>query len=64
MNRVELQNSCMALAHTYLFIPSNLNGSCFDPDSGKLDNEQLRKNMTVATDIYIERVNGAPCRSS
>ena len=39
MNRVELQNGCLALAHANLFIPSNLNGSCFDPDSGKLDNE-------------------------
>lgn len=44
-----------------LFIPSNLNGSCFDPDMGKLDSERLRKNMTTATEIYIKRVNGAPC---
>jgi len=64
MNRVELRNGCLALAHANLFIPSNLNGSCFDPDSGKLDTERLRKNMTVATDIYIERVNGVPCGSS
>ena len=61
MNRVELQNGCLALAHANLFIPSNLNGSCFDPDSGKLDNDRLRRNMAMATDIYIERVNGAPC---
>ena len=34
MNGVELQNRCLALAHANLFIPSNLNGSCFDPDRG------------------------------
>ena len=27
-NRVELQNGCLALGHTNLFIPSTLNGSC------------------------------------
>ena len=61
MNRVELQNGCLAVAHANLFIPSNLNGSCFNPDTGKLDGERLRKNMTTATEIYIERVNGALC---
>ena len=30
LNRIELQNGCLARAHTNLFIPSNLNGSCFD----------------------------------
>ena len=64
MNRVELQNGCLALAHANLFIPSNLNGSCFNPDTGKLDADRLSKNMTSATDLYIERVNGAPCGSS
>lgn len=28
LNRVELQNGCLALAHTNLFIPSTLSGSC------------------------------------
>lgn len=35
LNRVELQNGCLALTHANLFIPSNLNGSCFDPDTGR-----------------------------
>ena len=61
LNRVELQNGCLALGHANLFIPSNLNGSCFDPQTGKLDQERLRKNMDQATDIYISRVNGFPC---
>ena len=43
---------------SYLFI---LNGSCFDPQTGKLDQERLRKNMDQATDIYISQVNGSPC---
>ena len=42
LNRVELQNGCMALAHANLFIPSNLNGSCFDPETGKVDQERLK----------------------
>ena len=46
------------------FIPSSLNGSCFNPDTGKLDADRLSKNMKSATDLYIERVNGAPCGSS
>lgn len=37
MNRVELQNGCMAVAHANLFIPSNLNGS------SELDNKKLVK---------------------
>ena len=42
-------------------IPSTLNGSCFNPDTGKVDPEQLKKNMDLATDVYINRVNNAPC---
>ena len=64
LNRVELQNGCLALAHANLFIPSNLNGSCFSPIDGKLDQERLKKNMDTATDIYISRCNGAPCGDS
>ena len=61
LNGVELQNGCLAVAHANLFIPFNLNGSCFDPESGKLDQEWLKVNMDTATDIYIRRCNGAPC---
>ena len=61
LNRVELQNGCLALGHANLFIPSNLNGSCFDSQTGKLDQDKLRSNMDQATDIYISRVNGSHC---
>ena len=61
LNRVELQNGCLALAHANLFIPSNLNGSCFNPETGRLDQERLKRNMDLATDIYISRANNAPC---
>ena len=61
LNRVELQNGCLALAHSNLFIPSNLNGSCFDPETGKVDQTRLKANLDRATDIYIERCNGSPC---
>ena len=36
LNRVELQNGCMALGHANLFIPSTLAGSCLDAKSKKL----------------------------
>ena len=64
LNQVELQNGCLALAHSNLFIPSNLNGSCFDPDSGTIDQQRLMANMDTATDVYISRCNGAPCGES
>ena len=64
LNRVELQNGCLAVAHANLFIPSNLNGSCFDPSTGKVDQGRFDANMTLATQIYIDRVNGAPCGST
>ncbi len=61
LNRVELQNGCLTLAHSNLFIPSNLNGSCFNPETGKLDKSRLKANMDTATEIYINRANNAPC---
>ena len=64
LNRVELQNGCLACAHANLFIPSNLNGSCFSPDTGKVDMNLLKSNMDSVTDIYISRVNQAPCGDS
>lgn len=63
-NRVELQNGCLSLAHSNLFIPSNLNGSCFDPETGQLDHQRLQANMDLATDIYIRRCDGASCGSA
>ena len=45
LNRVELQNGCLALGHANLFIPSTLGGSCVDSATGKIDavNALLRK---------------------
>jgi len=51
----------LSLAHSNLFIPSNLSGSCFDSETGKVDKEKLKTNMQLATEIYIQRVNNAPC---
>lgn len=51
----------VSLPHAKLFLPSNLNGSCFSPDTGKVDLERLKTNMDDATDIYISCTNGAPC---
>ena len=45
-NRVELQNGCLALGHTNLFIPSTLNGSCMV--SGQVDDDLLCKNLDSA----------------
>ena len=61
LNRVELQNGCLALAHANLFIPSTLGGSCIDTKTGKMNREKYIANMNLATEVYISRVNGAPC---
>ncbi len=49
LHRVKLQNGCLALAHANLFIPSILDGSCFNPETGKVDPKRLRRNMDLAT---------------
>ena len=36
----------------------------FDPESGKVDLDRLKQNMATATQIYIDRVNNAPCGST
>ena len=59
-NRVELQNGCLSLAHANLFIPSTLNGSCLN-SSGKVDEKLLSENLNSAIDVYISRVDKAPC---
>jgi hypothetical protein len=62
MNRVELQNGCLALGHSNnVFIPSTLAGSNLDPNTGKLHKENYSKNMELATEAYINRVNHSPC---
>ena len=60
-NRVELQNGCLALGHTNLFIPSTLGGSPYNPDTGLLDMERVRENLDLATSVYMDRVNHSPC---
>ena len=61
LNRVELQNGCLSLGHANLFIPSTLAGSSFNPATGAVDMERVRKNLDLATDVYINRVNNCPC---
>ena len=41
LNRAELQNGCLALGHTTLFIPSTLGGSPYNPDTGFMDMERV-----------------------
>ena len=60
LNRVELQNGCLALAHANLFIPSTMHGSCRS-ESGQVDQEVLKRNLNSAIDVYLDRVDEAPC---
>lgn len=60
LNRVELQNGCLALAHANLFIPSMMLGSCRS-ESGQIDQDMLKRNLDAAIDVYLEIVDGAPC---
>ena len=64
LNRVELQNGCLSLGHANLFIPSTLNGSCVDPNTGEIDTQKLKANLSNAIDVYIDRVDGCPCGST
>lgn len=59
LNEVELMNGCIAKAHANLYIPSTLSGNNYD--SNGLNNEKLRENLDIATDVYIDRVNGSAC---
>jgi len=61
LNKVELQNGCLSLGHANLFIPSTLNGSCIDPNTGEIDPQKLKDNLSSAIDVYIDRVDGSPC---
>lgn len=61
LNRVELQNGCLSLGHSNLFIPSTMAGSAFNPSTGAVDMERVKKNLDLATDVYIDRVNNCPC---
>lgn len=61
LNEVELQNGCVALPHTNLFIPSMLGGSVFSPETGNINMDRVRNNLELATSVYIDRVNNCPC---
>ena len=60
---MELQNGCLALGHANLFIPPTLNGSCLT-QSGEVNQEMLRRNLDSFIDVYISRVDRAPCAST
>ena len=60
LNIVELQNSCLAHAHSSMFIPSTLHGSPISNETGKIDYDGLHKNLSTAIDVYIQRCNHAP----
>ena len=63
-NRVELQSSCLALALANLLIPTTLNGACLIND-GKVNQTKLKENLSSAIiDVYLSRVDGAPCASN
>ena len=59
LNKVELQNGCLALGHSNLFIPSTIYGSNFV--NGDIDKDTLVKNLDAALGVYMNAVNGAPC---
>ena len=50
LNRVELQNGCLAIAHTNLYIPSTIHGSNCD-ETGAVDYDKLKKNLETASDV-------------
>ena len=59
LNKVELQNECLALGHSNLFISSTINGSNFV--NGELDEDKLKQNFEAAITVYMNTVNGSPC---
>ena len=59
LNRVELQNGCLAMAHSNIFIPSTIHGSNLG-QSVSIDYQQLERNLDSAADVYISKCNNAP----
>ncbi|CAB4005889.1 Chromatin modification-related YNG2 [Paramuricea clavata] len=59
LNKVELQNGCLALGHSNVYIPSTIHGS--NIVNGELDQEKLCKNLEAAITVYTNTVNGSPC---
>ena len=62
LHPVELMNGCLALAHSNMFIPSTLGGPVHGVNG--IDQEHLTVNLDLAADIYISRVQSAPCGSA
>lgn len=60
LNKVELQNGCLSVGHSHLFIPSTIHGSNMN-EMGQINKEQQKKNLEAATDVYISAVDGTPC---
>ena len=60
LNKVELQNGCLSVGHSNLFIPSTIHGSNKDA-MGQIDKEKQKKNLEAATDVYISAVDGSSC---
>uniref|UniRef100_A0A1X7VJG4 Uncharacterized protein n=1 Tax=Amphimedon queenslandica TaxID=400682 RepID=A0A1X7VJG4_AMPQE len=61
LNRVELQNGCLSRCHSNTFIPSTISGSCVDSETGNINKEKLKENLSLAINAYISRVNNSPC---
>ena len=61
LNRVELQNGRLSRGHSNTFILPTLGGSCYDESTGSVDRSKLARNMDLAIDAYISRVNGCSC---
>ena len=58
LNKVELLNGCISVGHSYVFMPSTLNGPCYTAE-GSIDDEKVKLNQNTATDVYIDRVSGS-----
>ena len=51
LNKVELQNGCLALTHANSFY--TIGGSCMDTTTGKVDKNKYVQNMELATDVLF-----------
>ena len=63
LNRVELQNGCLALGHSNLFIPSTLRGDWIS-ENGEFSDIKYKENMEAALNQYILRVDQTPCMNT
>ena len=59
LNWVKLQNGCLAHGHSNTYIPSTLAGSSMDPTTGKVNDEKVKENLSLAIDAYIH--DNCPC---